>query len=210
MDEGDKAKLKRELRKLHSKKPEPEHSVNFYLLVIIVVLLVALVATALYSFWKYDSAIEENAGFVRARSMMEDQLKLCEVEINSAKQELTDLNNELNISSASRTSLNDLYVDLSNLRSQLENDLTGAQGSLSECNLQLQEYADNLNAAIDELNDYILLYNQKSSEVSGLNTKISDLEDDLDASEILRLRLVDDVDDLEDCIVDYNCTQCIS
>jgi len=208
MDEVEKTKLKRELRKLHKKKGGSKHSVNFYLLLIIIVLLSAMVVEVFYFVWRYDAVSEESTDFVEAKREVEGQLNQCQTDLLKTIDQINILSEDLNISSASRSSLNELYEDLSDIRTQLETNLSNVESSLGTCRLELQEYSDELAAAISDLNDYISQYNQKVLELQTAITEISDLETELESCETLKNELSGDLGQLEDCVDDNNCTAC--
>lgn len=208
-----KAKLKRELREMVQKKkggaPRHRHNVNFYLLLLIVVLLVALVAATFYFLWKYESIAGEKDDFAGMKNTLENQLAQCSSNLDRAAEQVEAMAADLNISAASRESLNMLYLNLSNVKSRLESELTNMEASLASCRLELQEASDELAEAINELNEYIAQYNKKVAELQTALGKIAGLEDELDECEDLNIALASQLHQLEECVEENNCTACI-
>jgi chromosome segregation ATPase len=199
MDRREKANLKKELRKLHSQRGD-NRTVNFRLMVVIITLLLVLIMLAFYASWRYNELLEENRGFTQSKNNVNNELTVCTTQLNNAVEQLEMIETELNISSASRQSLNTLYANLSDQKMELEGDLSETQSSLSSCQINLGEVESERDDAVNELNDYILQYNKKVTDLQAANVKINDLEEDIDEWE-------DYADCLNDCI-NGNCTNC--
>lgn len=209
MEETDKAKLRRELRRLHKKKGVRQHSVNFNLLMIILVLIAAMITATFYFYIKYDELDDRGEQIVEVNEEMEDSYRRCQQDLRSSLDMLENLNSQLNTSSASRSSLNELYIDLENTKSRLESNLSNAKDSLSTCRLELQEYADELEDAMDTVNDYIEQYNLKAQELVTAQGIINSLEDQIEDYTRINNRLSDDLDDLQSCVDrEENCSAC--
>lgn len=210
MEEAERAKLKEELHKLRERRAQAKHSVNLYLLIIIVSLLLALAGATVYFFWKHTNILEENKKVSQETQSLNTKYTKCQADLGTAASRVSEIEEQFNISSESRDTLNQLYSNLSNLKAQIEADLSNTQTSLGTCTGDLQESKSDLADAIDEMNNYITLYNQKLQELSVANTQVTDLRRNASRCETLRADLQGELDDLRDCVDSNNCTACSS
>jgi chromosome segregation ATPase len=208
MDEREKARLRRELRKLHT-QGSTKKSVNFRLFAIIVILLAALGGLAFYASWKHNDLLVENREFAGVREMISNELSTCGSRLAKAEEDVAYFSSQLNISSASQETLNELYAELASLKAQLEGDLTGTQQSLSVCSSDLQSSRAELSSAIGELDVCITDYDKAISDLSiamhridVLRSEVSNLTTDLSKAE-------DELEELRACVnTNSNCTAC--
>lgn len=205
MDEVEKAKLKLELRNLRKARAVNKHSVNFYLLLLIIILLVAMIGATMYFFWRHGAVLDENKEFVGAKSVTEDRLNECKATLQQSIDQIGALSVDLNTSSASRQSLNQLYASLSDTKTLLETNLTNAVGTLNVCRLELVESKNERDEAIDELDMQITRY---TSLWRSTNVTITGLRDDIGDLELQISLLEEDLDDIRDCVEGNNCTAC--
>jgi len=208
MNDSDKTRLKEELHKLREKRAQAKHSVNLYLLVIIVALLLALAGATVYFFWKHATILEENRAVSQETQSVNNKYAKCYADLGSAESRANEIEEQFNTSAESRDSLNQLYSNLSNRNAQTEEDLSNTQTSLGSCTGNLRQSESDLADSIDEMNNYITLYNQKKQELSIANVLVTDLRRNVSRSETLRANLQGELEDLRDCVDYYNCTQC--
>jgi chromosome segregation ATPase len=209
MKQAEKAKLRRELKKLGREKPGKLHSVNLYLIIMVAALAAALVVATLLFYWKHDSLIDANKGSVKARSVVDQKLDECESDLGVTIKQMEAMAEQLNLSSETRENLNDLYTNVSNIKERLEADLSNTKLGLEECNMELQEYANELKDAIDELNDYINQYNAKVQELQTALNELEETENRLSTCISEKSDITNDYNDIVDCVRDHNCSSCI-
>jgi chromosome segregation ATPase len=209
MKSKDKAKLKRELREIHTKKSSG-HNVNLQLLAAIIAVLATLMVAIIYFSWQYEELLEENENFDTVHNTVNEQLQQCKEELDSAEMNMGLLAEELNTSSASRESLNALYSNLSEEKGELEDELSTTEAKFSSCQEDLSETEGELNAAVNDLNDYIDLYNEKVvqlqnavSDIDELETTVSNLQGEISDLEV-------ELAELRECVDNNNCTACDS
>lgn len=216
MEEAERARLKSELRRLHEKKNVQTRNVNFHLLFLIVLLLIAIVGATFYFFWKYNNTVSESKGFSQAKSVIESDLSTCRITLDKSIEQMDELLEDFNISSSSMASLRGLYTNVSNLKEKLATDLSNTQTSLSTCQTDLVSSRDELNDAIAELNTFTTQYNQKVLELQAvkkdneaLKGNVTALKNSVKSLEITLARVQEDLRDLQDCVdANANCTAC--
>ncbi len=206
MDRTQTERIKKELRGL--RRREGGHSVNFYLLVAVVILLISLIGASVYFLTIYKGLEKERKSIRSVKAEVEDRLTKCEVDLEAEIKKREMMMEELNITSSTRESLNKLYVNLSNEKERIAADLNNTKETLEVCKIDLQETNDQLQDAINEVNEYIDKYNQKVLELQEVRDQLSSLNSELNDCEEMKDDLASKLSYLKSCISEHNCSAC--
>ncbi len=212
MNEAEKEQLRAELKKLTDARKRPQKKpkgINFHLLILVAALVAALAAATLYFIWSYGTIAGESKMENKERVTLESRLGQCTTDLNTAMGQMSAMSEDLNISASTREALNQLYTNLSDVRSRLEGELASTQGSLSSCRTELQSASDELEESIEELNDYVEKYRQREATWQAAQTQITILNLEIDELSSVKTDLSKRITKLENCIAAHaNCSEC--
>jgi len=203
---ADKVKLqriKRELRRMETQGRPGKTNLNLKLLALIILVIVAMVFATFFFRWEYGGLSDEYKDKVNENLVLRDERDSARTVARDKNEELNEILETLNISQARETALGERYINLTNLREQIETDLENTQTTLTMCQGQLISKASELSEALNDLEYYTDLYNRKAAELQNVRNQLAIVSNNLDTCE-------EKVDDVRGCLVSHNSTYCLN